>query len=338
MSAGAGNAGGGVPGAAAGGPPSGQRSRFNGWFEAALFALALSVLNVSYAFGFQQGVQPVAFLVWAMPVAAFSLLAVSGLGADWRQVIAHPLSLVVGAGIIAMEAVYYVLLTLVTPTDGSVLVRLGVPIAMGLGLLLGRGRPAPVAILGGLSIVAGIGWYVPRMETAVPLTSLALGAACGAIMSGRSFAAEYHPWNRQARTIIEKMRVTGLMLLVTSVVGTALVVGAVGGAAHGLIRVPAWLPTLQDLTYPPAIGLGFFVGMLVLTAMQYLGFSVVVKIGTESFLATTALIPIVTLAVQEAAVRIGLLAPVAIDWRVLPVMGVVVAGVFLVILGNRRRR
>lgn len=113
--------------------------RFDGWLEAGLFAIALSVLNVSYGLGHQLGVQPVAFLMYAMPTAALSLLVVSGPGPDWRAIMAHPLSLVVGSGIIAMEAVYYVLLMLVTPMDGSLLVRLGVPVAMAMGVVLGAG-------------------------------------------------------------------------------------------------------------------------------------------------------------------------------------------------------
>ena len=318
-------------------PSTARLRRFDGWLEASLFVVALSVLNVSYGFGHQHGAHPVAFLVYAMPVAAISLLLVSGPGPDWRQVITHPLSLAVGSGIIAMEAVYYVLLTLVTPTDGSLLVRLGVPVAVALGVLLGRGRPTALALAGAAIIVAAVAWFTPRMQTTAPWTALALGTGCAVIMTLRSFAAEYHPWNRQARSIIEKMRVTGLMLLVTSAIGAGLVLAVVAAAANGLITAPAWLPTVRDLTHPPTIALALFVGILVLTAMQYLGFSVVVKIGTESFIATTALIPVATLVVQEAAVRTGLLAPIAIDSQVLPPMAAVIVGVALVIAGKRRR-
>jgi hypothetical protein len=82
--------------------------------------------------------------------------------------------------------------------------------------------------------------------------------------------------------------------------------------------------------------LGLFLGALVLTAMQYLGFSVVVKLGAETFVATTALIPITTFAVQSMAVFAGILPPVPVDWRVLPAMAGVIAGVALVIAGGRR--
>ncbi len=209
-------------------PTTGTHQGRGGWVEALFFTLALSVLNVAYGLGQQLGVHPIALIFYAMPVAAVALLLFSGLGPDWRVVMAHPLSLTVGGGIIVMEAVYYVLLGYVTPTDGSVLVRLGVPIAIVLGYILAGRRPTWMAALGGAVIIATILWYVPRMVSAAPLTGLALGAACGFIMTARSFAAEFHPWNSKARGVLEKMRVTGLMLLLASGVGSALLSPAVG--------------------------------------------------------------------------------------------------------------
>ena len=310
----------------------------SGWLEAVLFAIMLGVLNVSYGFGQQIGVNPIALLFWAMPMAAACLLAASGLGPDWRAVMAHPLSLVVGGGIIAMEAVYYVLLGLVTPTDGSVLVRLGVPIAMLLGYHFAGRRPSVLGVVGGLTIVGTVLGYATQMETAAPLAGLGLGAACGFIMSARSFAAEQHPWNRRAGTILEKMRITGLVLALASGVGMVLLGAAMAAVAHGLIVGPAWLPVAAQLAEPKAIGLGLFVGAVVLTAMQYLGFSVVVKLGAERFVATTALIPLTTLGVQQLAVAAGLLTPIPFDWRVMPAMGGVMLGVALVIAGGRQAR
>lgn len=318
--------------------PGGARARgFDGWWDALLFALALSALNISYSFGNQMGVKPIAMLVWAMPSAAVMLLAVGGLGRDWAQIMAHPLSLVVGGGIIAMEAVYYSLIEYVTPTDGSLLVRLGVPAALLLGFLLHGRRPSRLSALGGIIIVATIAWYVPLMESTRPYTGLALATACAAIMSARSFATEYHPWNRDARTVAQKMRVTGLVLLVASLVGLLMVFCAMVIVSRGLLSPSVWLPSPAELIDPDTVILGLVVGALVLTAMQYLGFATVVKIGTESFIATTALIPVVTLIVQQGAVAAGLLRPIPVDWRIFPAMACVMAGVACVIAGQRRR-
>ncbi len=309
-----------------------------GWLEAVCFAFALAVLNVTYAIAQRQGVTPVALLFWAMPVGAISLLAVSGLGPHWRQIVSHPLSLVVGGGIIAMEGVYYLLIGHVSPTDASVIVRLGVPTAMLIGFAFAGRRPSRLGMLGGLIILAVIFWYVPQMRTAAPLAALGLGALCGFIISARSFAAERHPWNQTARTIAEKMRVTGLVLLLTSVIGVVVVLIASTAASHGLFAAPAWLPSFADLFHTPAVLLGLFLGVCVLTVMQYLGFSIVVKLGAENFVATTAFIPVTTLGVQQLAVAAGLLDAVPIDWTVMPAMLGLLAGVAMVIAGGRRPR
>ena len=319
------------------GAPSDSRKHSGGWIEAACFAVALAVLNVTYGIGQQLGVNPIALLVWAMPVGAIALLAVSGLGPDWRRIMTHPLSLVVGGAIIAMEGVYYVLIGHVTPTDGSVLVRIGVPIAMLLAFLVTSRRPSRLGILGATVIAAVILWYTPQMRSEAPLTALSLGVVCGFIIGSRSLAAEHHPWNRAAHTILEKMRVTGLVLLFASGLGIALMCAAIMAADHGILAQPVWLPRWSDLVHPPAIWLGLFLGVVVLTVMQYLSFSIVVKLGAETFVATTAFIPFTTLAVQFLAVAAGLMAPVPVDWRVMPAMLGLLVGVTFVILGTRPR-
>ena len=317
--------------------PATAMHRGGGWIEAGCFAVALAVLNVTYGIGQQLGVNPIALLVWAMPVGAIALLAVAGLGPDWLRIMTHPLSLVVGGAIIAMEGVYYVLIGHVTPTDGSVLVRIGVPIAMLLAFLVTGRRPSRLGFLGAALIAGVILWYTSQMRSAAPLTALSLGAVCGFIIGARSLAAEHHPWNRAARTIPEKMRVTGLVLLFASGLGVALTCAAIAAADHGLLPPTSWLPRWSDLVHPPAIWLGLFLGVVVLTVMQYLSFSIVVKLGAETFVATTAFIPFTTLAVQQLAVAVGLMAPLPVDWRVMPAMLGLLAGVTLVILGTRPR-
>jgi hypothetical protein len=320
--------------AATSSPPAG----LNGWVEAGLFSLALGVLNVSYGLGQQYGVHPVALLFWAMPTAAVALLIASGLGPDWRAILRHPLSLVVGGGIIAMEAVYYVLLGFVNPTDGSILVRLSVPIAIMLGYLIAGRRPGRLAVAGGLVTLATILWYTARVDSPAPLIALALGDVCGFIMSGRSFAAEHHPWNRAAHTIRDKMRVTGLVLGLASGVGIALLFAAMAAAAARIVAAPPWLPQFHHLADGSAVRIGLFVGVLVLTAMQYLGFSVVLKLGSERFIATGALTPVTTLIVQLIVVAIGLLQPIAFEWGVLPAIAGLIAGVVLIIASRRLPR
>ena len=53
----------------------------------------------------------------------------------------------------------------------------------------------------------------------------------------RGFSAEFHPWNRRARTLIEKLRITGLVVLVTSLAGWRWpAVGSAAGRASACCR------------------------------------------------------------------------------------------------------
>ena len=76
---------------------------------------------------------------------------------------------------------------------------------------------------------------------------------------------------------------------------------------------------------------------MVLTAMQYLSFSSVVKIGTESFIATTAFTPVATLIAQQAAAAAGVLRPMPMEWPTLPAIAAVVVGVLIILWAGPAR-
>lgn len=316
-------------------PPAAQAG-LDGWVEAGFFTLAISVLNLTYGLGHAWGAHPVAFMCIAMPVAAVSLLALTGPGPDWRAILTHPLSWAVGSGIIGMEAAYYVLLAWVTPADASLLVRLTIPVGLVLAFLFAGRRPKRLGVIGALIVLAGIAGYLTAMQPDARLAGMILAGGCALIMSSRNFAAEFHPWNRAARTVSDKMRVTGLVLLMTSATGIAIVAGAMVLGAAGVLPPTPALPTLASFMHLPTIGLAVFCGAVVLTAMQYLGFSTVVKIKTENFLAVQAFTPLTTLALQSAVVAAGLLPPQHQSPPFLVAVGVVIAGVMLVIWSGRR--
>lgn len=317
-------------------PAPAAHSAHDGWLGALLFSIALSVLNVSYAYGHQIGAHPVAFIAYAMPIAALTLLMITGPGRDWHRVVLHPLSFAIGGGIIAIETLYYLLLEHVSPADGSLLVRLSIPTGIVFGLLVLGRRPSLLTVLGALVVMAGIAFHLPAIEAAPRAAGLVIALGCALFMSVRAFAAEHHPHNRAARSVLEKMRVTGLVLLVTSGLGIAALATAMTLVGHEVIAGPRWLPRPEHFVHLPTYLLALFMGGVVLTSMQYFSFSTVVKIGAENFLAATVLVPPVTLVFQVIAVRLGILSPVPVDWRTLPAMAVVVGGVLLVVWGNRR--
>jgi hypothetical protein len=322
-----------APGAAAPAP----RYPLSGWVEAGCYVIAISVLTLTYVVGHQLGAHPIAFVLYAMLASALVLLAVTGFGKDAAAIMLAPQSWLVGAGTIGMEIFYYLLLAHIAPAHASLVVRLAIPAAMLTGFLVFKRRPPNLAIIGVTIVLAGILPLIVTVPAEHRWPVILAGLASAAAFNMRGFAAEFHPYNRNARTVHEKLRVTGLIVLVSSI-ASFLVAGA-GALAIGLGLLPPsqLVPSLSDMAHVPTILLGSLVGSVILTAMAYLGFSSVVKITTENFTATSAFTPVATLLVQLAGSATGMIPDYALDWSLLPAMAVVIAGVFLILAAARRR-
>lgn len=309
----------------------------SGWVEAFLYTVAIAVLSVSYVVGQQIGAHPIAFILYAMLISAVALLAVTGFGSDALDIMLAPHSWLVGLGMICIEVAYYLLLDYVSPALGSLLVRFAIPMSMATGWLLFARRPPRLAALGAAVVLLGIAPLLLTIEAEHRLAGAAAGIAAGAFSTLRSFAAEFHPWNRRAVTVMEKLRVTGLVVLVCSLASLALAGAVALLIATGLVPPLAMMPTAAQMLHGPTVLLAIAVGSVILTAMAVLSFSAVVKITTENVMAVHAFTPVSTLLVQMAATAVGLIPAYALDPSLLPAMAVVILGV-LMILGAARRR
>jgi drug/metabolite transporter (DMT)-like permease len=320
-------------------PDRGNPSRYpvSGWVEAFTYTLAIGVLSISYVLGQQVGAHPIAFILYAMFVSAVVLLAVTGFGSDALRIMLAPQSWLVGLGIIGIEVAYYILLDYVAPAHGSLLVRLAIPLSMVAGWVIFARRPPRLAVIGTCVVFAGIAPLLLTIDGEYRVAAAAAGVAAASFSTLRSFAAEFHPWNRRATTVMEKLRVTGLVVLVTSLSSLALagIVAALIGLGH--LPPTSVMPTLPQMLHGPTILLAMAVGSIVLTAMAVLSFSAVVKITTENLMAVHAFTPVATLLVQMAATAVGLIPAYALDPALLPAMAVVIAGVLMIFYAARRR-
>jgi drug/metabolite transporter (DMT)-like permease len=309
----------------------------SGWIEAGLFVVAIAVLSVTYVVGQQIGAHPVALILYAMLASAVALLAVTGVGPDALRIALAPQSWLVGIGTIGIEVFYYALLEHVGPAHGSLLLRVAIPLALLIGWMLFARRPRRLSVLGAGVVVLGIAPLVFAVDGqhrgAVTMTAVAAALSSNL----RGFAAEFHPWNRRAKTVLEKLRVTGLVVLVTSLASLALTGGLALSIAAGWMPATELVPTADQMLHGPTIVLGTIVVGALLTAMAALSFSAVVKITTENFTATHAFTPVATLLAQVAASAIGLIPGYALDPGLVPAMATVIGGVLLMLYAARRR-
>jgi hypothetical protein len=309
----------------------------SGWIEAGAYVFSIGVLGLIYAIGHQIGAHPIAFILYAMIVSALMLLAATGPGPEALRIIMAPQSWLVGCATVGLEIFYFLTLTHLSPTTASLLVRVAIPLAMVVGWLLFARRPPKLAMIGGFAILVGIAPLSLTVPAEHRVAVYAAAAAAALTFILRSFSSEFHPWNRRAKTVTEKLRVTGLVVFVTCIVGLTL--ATLGSVAVSLDLLPPLpvIPTREQMLHVPTILLGTLVGSVVITSIVVFSFSAVVKIRTENLTAASAFTPLTTLLVQMIGSAVGLIPTYALDPELLPSMVVVIAGVLLILYASGRR-
>lgn len=308
-----------------------------GWLEAAAFVIAVSMLNVLYAYAVATGANVIVFVLYALIGASIAMLSTSGIGADAWQVIKAPQSWVYGGASVALEAIYFLLVGLISPAEASLTARLSVPASLLIGWWMFGAQITGRQVVGGLVVIAAVVPVLAWVDDDARAMAIMLGVLCALAVAVKTFASEFHPWNRAAESITEKIRVTGLVVLATTVLGLAVTGATMLAARLGADSVGAIAPPLAAFTHGPTILLALIFGTVILTAMTFLQFSSVVKIGTANFLAMSAFAPLTAYALQSLAAWVGLITVPAFDMAMLVPILVGIGGVMLVVrAGNGR--
>jgi drug/metabolite transporter (DMT)-like permease len=301
-----------------------------GWWEAFAFVWVIGFLNLTYAAGIALGVHPTAFLLEAFLFGGISLVLIAKPGENAHKIIFAPQTWAYGAATIVGEIFYYVMIVFVPPADASVFMRVTILLTIVLGWLVVGRRITGLRGLGMVIVLIGLlitGYFFPATHDP---SFIAVTLASAAFMSVRNLLAEFHPWNRRAKTVIEKMRVTGLVVLTTSVVGLVVAFLLAVLVAYGLLPPLPALPPAGQFLALPTVALALTMGCVIITMMQYLMFSSVVKITSENFFAVASLSPLTTLILQEGAARFGLVGAAAAGWGILPFMLLILVGNLLI--------
>ena len=271
-----------------------------GWLEATACVFAIGALSLVYAIGFALGAHPVAFILYAMIAAAAMMLATVGFGPQAAALVRQPMSWAVGLSIILLEVFYFQTIAYVAPAHGNVVLRIAVPISMVAGWAFLHRRPLPLSTVGGVLTVLVVAFVVAVTPADVRWPMTIAGTLAGTFMVLRGFASEFHPVNRAARTVRDKLRFTGVVVLIASLLSLALV-----ATATAMVPETPMLPTAAQMLHVPTMLLGCLVGGVVLTLMFYFNFSSVIAIGTENLMAMMAFSPATTWIFQEIGVALG---------------------------------
>lgn len=316
--------------------PSRPGGLISGWIEAGLYVLTIAVVSVIYAVAIGTGAHVVVFILYSLLISAGGMLLIAGLGPEPVRIMLAPSSWLVGLANILVEGTYCLMLITISPAEGNLLVRLSVPFALLIGWVSFRRPPGLRMWIGAGIVCLGVSALALTLDLSTQASGMLYGLVASFAVSLRGFSTEFHPWNRKARDVMDKMRVTGLVVLVTGLTSLVLVVGAAALVEGGVLARNQLVPAPADLWHWPTAAIALLVGGAMFTAMNYLQFSSVVKIRTENFIATGAFMPLTTLLVQMLAAALGLIVVPALDWRLVPGMLIVVAGVMVLILARHR--
>ena len=230
----------------------------------------------------------------------------------------------------------------VTSTDGSILKRMSLLCGILAGWLFFVRRGGRLQFMGMLLIVTAL--YLVAREVAVdalgPLLTLVILSGCAE--AARVLVAETHRTNRQAAQHEDpraRARVVGLVMFVLATLflsGTALLAVTQSLSVDQLLPI---VPQLSDFMHTPSIVAGMVVGVLLMTPVRLIEFSVAQIIRAENFLALAAFSTLATL-FWESLVRPLLGLPEvqlsAVNW--LAVVAVTLGGICVAVDVWRQRR
>jgi len=307
----------------------------NGWVEAGLFVVALSVLNIVYALAHQAGVNAIVFVLYATAFAGVGMLFLTGFGRESMSVLRSAQSWVYGLASVAMEGFYFLLLSTVSPAEASLTVRLTIPVSLMLGWFLFSRHISRKTLVGALVVIAAILPVFGFLPEQIRFQAFVLALTCAFVASIKTFASEFHPQNRAAETVMDKLRVTGLVVLATTIVGAIILVPLSLLSGSGVIPQFVVIPSLSAYWHGPTLLTAIGLGAPVLCAMNYLTFSSSVKITTENFLALSAFTPLGALVAQILAAWFGIIAVAPFDPWLLVLIALGIVGMMIVIRGRR---
>ena len=316
-------------------PPPHSDREMTGWIEAGCYVVAVALVSIVYAMAIAAGAHVIVFIVYSLLVSAAGMLIATGLGNEPLRIMTAPASWIIGVANLVLEAAYCLMLITISPAEGNLIARLAIPFAVFLGWAFFRRQPRPGVWLGALIVFIGVCGLGFTLNLSTQWTGIVYGMMSAAAIAIRGFAAEFHAWNRSARTVADKMRVTGLVVLTNAIIAMLLIVFAATLVGSGVLERNDLFPAPSDLLHWPTVVYAVLVGGAIFTAMNYLQFSAVVKIRAENLIATSAFMPVATLIVQTLAGAAGLIVVGPFDWRLVPIMALAVIGVLILIKSQK---
>lgn len=302
-----------------------------GWYHAlfvAAVSFPLSSLVARYGVEHFQ-MHPVVYSCLVLLTASFGLLLFAQPGPLGKETLRLPATWAYGIAQLLSTVFATAALIYVSATEASVLLRVSSVMVFLLSVLGFRQPAGKIEYLGLVVVVMGIA--LAFMQTAlVPYDRMMFVfvlVGFGLTQAGRLLLAEFHKTNRLAGSFRHNLRVTAVVVGISSLIMASFFV-ALAWVFHMLgIQPVLGLPSLADLFNPSTFLLSSFLGLILVSVSKYSEFFSAKEIGAKNLLAVVCLQPIFTLLFEWLASRLGL-----VDFHWTSVQDS--AGLWLVVLGS----
>ena len=266
-----------------------------GWEQALWTVMLWGVVNVYHAFAASQlHVQPVVFTCMSFISAALVLTLIGGRGHLVRETLKSTATWMYGVVFVTTYIITIYLLQLVTATEGSLMRRLSVIVAVLIGIFFFKRMPKKASLIGCISILIGVSIVAYGLDRDSLQYVMLLLIIASIFQALQIIVAEKHPQTNKSRSVREECRVVGLVMFVVSTVFLLFSIFL----SKFIPGFGKFVPMTEDFAHMPTLIAGFICGVVLVGPIKYLEFTSVRKIKSENFLAIAAFAPLMTFAFE----------------------------------------
>jgi drug/metabolite transporter (DMT)-like permease len=227
------------------------------------------------------------------------LLLVAGVGREGLATLRSPLTWVVGFTRVLHLLAYVFALSLLSATEVGFLGKLSGLLALVLAFLVfrrvpGRGEWPGVAVM-------ALAWLLLATQPGIPAAAVLFVAVAALTSAVESVVLELHPELGRALGFRAVCRMTGAVMVATSL---TLIAAMAGLRLMEVGEVVSGLPPLDGFFSPRTLACGLVVGALVRTLYMITMFLTIRSARAEVFLLFATLAPFVTLAAEALLARL----------------------------------
>lgn len=261
----------------------------------------------------EYSISPAVSIILALMVGSFVQLAYagSGYGLFFIRTLKNGYTWLYTIMQLFMNIAGIYILVYITTTEAFLLQRLAIIVSLIMGFLfLNRSIKSRDFIGIGL-ILLGIGLVLSGFDKVTAITVFLLVVIAGSMSAGRTLIAEIHPIYNQAKNNLERIRCTGVITLISSVLFLGFIfilsyIKSVAGADVE-IQIIQWAPNLDQFFNKHNFYYGIIIGFFVTPLDTWLFFRKSKLLTAEVSMMTTAFLPFIILLTEYIFSKLGLL-------------------------------